>query len=180
MRLFIAINLPEELKAKIAKAVKNIDSPGLKKVGPENLHLTMKFLGEVDDKQLEAVKRKLGGIKGECFKISLEGFGFFPNENYIKVVWVGVEEGHQEIINLQKEIDTLLSEVGFAKEKNFEPHLTIARVKFLKDLKGLAEFAAKTKINATFEANSFELMESILRPGGPEYIIKSRFNLITD
>jgi len=169
MRLFAAINLPEELKSRLAGAVGGINAAGLKKVGPENLHLTMKFLGEVDEKKVEFIKQKLGEIKAEPFKVSLGGIGFFPNEDYIKVVWVGVSEGGQEIINLQKEMDSKLSEIGFAKEKNFEPHLTIARVNFLKDKVGLKKMLQMLDFSGGFEARSFDLMQSTLTPKGPVY-----------
>jgi len=180
MRLFIAINIPSEIKAELANLLKGISDHGLKKVSSENLHLTMKFLGEVDEKKAEAIKQRLAEIKAVQFKISLKGIGFFPNGNYIKVVWVGIEEGREEIIALQKEIDSRLSELGFPKERDYQPHLTIARAKYIKDHKKFMEFAESAKISASLEVTSFDLMESSLLPGGPEYRIISGFKLSGD
>ncbi|MGC9310514.1 MAG: RNA 2',3'-cyclic phosphodiesterase [Candidatus Aenigmatarchaeota archaeon] len=179
MRLFIAISPPDEIKSKIAGLADSVSSneSGLKKVSKENCHLTLKFLGEVDEKKLEEIKATLSNIKSEGFKISLNGIGFFPGAEYIKVVWAGVEGGKTEAINLQKEIDERLSKLGFKKEKNFEPHLTIARVKFLKDKSGFLEKLKKADFKGEFTVESIELVESTLTPKGPVYRVISRFNL---
>jgi RNA 2',3'-cyclic 3'-phosphodiesterase len=175
MRLFLAINLPQELKSEVGQLIKELNDPGLKKVSPENLHITMKFLGEVDEKQADKIKQNLGEIKTQPFKISLAGIGFFPGENYPKVVWIGLDEGRQELISLQREIDSRMSDLGFKKEKIYEPHLTIARVKFLKDKKKLIEETGRIEIKQTFEARSLDLMESFLSQKGPEYKIVQEF-----
>jgi 2'-5' RNA ligase len=179
MRLFIAISPPDKIKEELALLAGSLSSgePGLKKVQKENCHITLKFLGEVDEKKLEEIKAELSKIEAEKFKISLKGTGAFPNESYVRVVWVGVEEGKQESLRLQEEIDQELSKIGFPKEKNFEPHLTIARVKFLKDKPGFLEKLRKAKFSSSFSAGSIELIESSLTPNGPIYKVISRFNL---
>lgn len=176
MRSFLAINLPRDLKEEIGKLVSGLNYPGIKKVSPENFHITMRFLGEIDDRQAEAIKKKLGEIEAEKFKVSLDKICFFPNENRMRVIWIGVKEGQDKIINLQKEIDLRLEELGFPKEQNeFKPHLTIARIKFIKDKKRILEDAGCIKIEKSFTAESFDLMQSILDRSGPEYSIVSRF-----
>lgn len=171
MRLFIAISPPDEIKDKIANLTDSLSSgePGLKRVSKENCHLTLKFLGEVGEKKAERVEATISKIKAEKFKITLEGTGAFPSETYVKVVWVGVKEGREALIDLQKEIDEELSKIGFRKEKYFKPHLTLARVKFLKDKLGSLERLKKADFVGEFTAESIELVESTLTPKGPIY-----------
>lgn len=170
MRCFVAVNLPREVKEKIWRVIKNLQGKGLKKVAPENLHLTLKFLGEVDQEIVKKVKEKLKQVEFNKFSISLKGISYFPNRNFIKVVWLGIEKGRKNLIGLQKEIDKKLEELSFKKEKNkFEPHLTIARVKFLENKRKFVEELEKIKFEKEFEIKSFELMESILQREGPIY-----------
>jgi 2'-5' RNA ligase len=180
MRLFLAINLPREIKFELANLLKGLNDPGLKKISPENLHLTIKFLGEVDKTKSGQIKQCLSEVHAMPFKVSLEGIGFFPNGNRIKVIWIGVKEGSQEMVALQKEIDLRLSDIGLPKERDFQPHLTIARVKFIKDPQRLIESVKSAKVSASFQAGSFDLMESVLRPEGPQYMIASKYKLIID
>jgi len=176
MRCFVAINLPEEVKEKIKKITDTLPENGIKKVAKENLHLTLKFLGEVKERAIEKVENKLSEIKFNKFSIGLKDIGFFPSRNFIRVVWIGIGEGKEEIEELQKKIDEKLSEL-FKKEENFEPHLTIARVKFLKDKKSVHRLE-KIKFKDCFEVESFELMESILRREGPIYRVIKSFKCI--
>ncbi|MCK4429006.1 MAG: RNA 2',3'-cyclic phosphodiesterase, partial [Candidatus Aenigmarchaeota archaeon] len=83
MRCFIAINIPEEIKSKIAEATKNLTDSGLKKVEMKNLHLTLKFIGDVEEKKADEIKQILNKINFNKFDISLKNFGFFPNETFI-------------------------------------------------------------------------------------------------
>ncbi|HIE41289.1 MAG TPA: RNA 2',3'-cyclic phosphodiesterase [Candidatus Aenigmarchaeota archaeon] len=177
MRCFIAINLPNEIKKEIWKISKKIPEEGIKKVTEENLHITLKFLGEVDNNQIEKIKYNLKEIKFNKFCVKLTGIGFFPNKNFIRVVWVSVGEGKEEIKKLQKMIDEKLLRLKFNKEKIFEPHLTIARIKFLKNKEFLKELE-KIKFNYTLEVESFELMHSILQKKGPIYKKIESFDLI--
>jgi len=178
MRLFLAINLPDELKIELGKLVSGLDFPGIKKVSPENLHITLKFLGDVDDKQAENIKQKLLEIKAEELKITLGNVSFFPNEKNPRVIWIGINEGQEEIIELERQIDSKLSGLGFKAEKeDFKPHLTIARIKFIKDKCKLLEAANCIKIGKGFDDKSFDLMASALRPEGPEYKILHQFSL---
>lgn len=178
MRCFIAVNLPGEVKEKIGEATKNLEDRGMKKVASENLHLTLKFLGEVNEKRVEEVKKKLREIKFEKFLVSFRGVGCFPNRDFIKVVWLGVEEGRKNLIDLQKVIDEKLSEIGFKKERKFEPHLTVARVKFLRDKGKFVEELNKIRFEEQFEVESFELMESVLQKEGPTYKKVESFRLV--
>lgn len=179
MRYFIAVNLPIDLKEKIRKATKNLQDKGLKKVAPEKLHLTLKFLREVNENKIEEVKEKLREIEFERFSVGLKGTGCFPNMNFIKVFWLGIGEGRENLIGLQGEIDEKLSKINFKKEKKkFEPHLTIARVKFLQDKGKILEELKKIQLEENFEVNNFYLMESMLQKGGPKYKKIDSFKLV--
>jgi 2'-5' RNA ligase len=176
MRCFIAINLPEEVKEEISKIIEKLPKKGIKKVAKENLHLTLKFLGEINENLIKKIEEELEKIKFDRFAVKLKDIGFFPNRNFIRVVWLGIDEGEEEIKELQKEVDKKLAKL-FKKEKNFEPHLTIARVKFLKDKEGFIEELEKIKFEDSFEVRSFELMESILQRKGPVYKLIKSFKL---
>lgn len=169
MRCFIAINLPDEIKNKIVEVAKGLPNKGIKKVERQNLHLTLKFLGEIDEKKVLEIKEVLENINFNRFEVSLKNFGFFPDRNFIKVVWIGIEKGKEKIIELQKQIDSELEKIGFKKEKNFEPHLTIARVKFLENKKEFLDIFNKLKFEDNFSVSNFDLMRSFLRREGPVY-----------
>lgn len=169
MRCFIAINLPKETKKRISKIMKDFQEKGIKKVEEQNLHLTLKFLGEVNEKKIEEIKQILEKINYKKFEVSLKNFGFFPNDNFIKVVWIGIEKGRKEIIELQKKIDFGLKDLSFKPETNFEPHLTIARIKFLKNKKEFLKKVSELKFEDNFSVSNFDLMQSFLKPGGPVY-----------
>lgn len=162
MRVFISIELPEEIKKEIVRIQKELPEFKGKMTEKENLHLTLKFLGEIDDVKLDGVKKKLKEIKIERFKSGLGELGVF-NPEFIKIIWIhllGTEK-------LQKEIDNKLD---FPKEERFMSHLTIARVKNISDKKGFIEKIKSIKVVwKEWQVNSFKLMKSTLTPQGPIY-----------
>jgi len=128
MRVFIAINLPEVIKEECVGIQKELEKKDLfrgKFTEKENLHLTLKFLGEIDKEDLERIKEKLKEIKFKEFELELGEIGVF-SPKFIKIIWLElIGEG---IFSLQKEIDNCLLEL-FERERRFMSHLTIARVK---------------------------------------------------
>ena len=110
MRLFIAVDIPKELKQKIIDL-----QPKLKNyvygnfVKEENTHITMKFLGEVEDSKVDKIKSLCSEASSEfkSFKANLQGLGTFPNENYIRVIWVGISDGKDTLERIYKKIDVL-------------------------------------------------------------------------
>lgn len=174
MRLFIAADLDPEIREKLVPVQQVLDRSGVKTVEKDNVHITMKFLGEIEDRRVEPIKEALRQIKLNSINIHVKGVGFFPSPNHIKVAWVGVEEGNDEMSNLAEEIDRRMKKIGFKKEKkDFVAHATLARIKkinaeererMLKDL--------QPYLNQDFgwmRLNKFTLKKSELTPKGPIY-----------
>ncbi len=174
MRIFIAFDISEEAKEelfRIGELIKQNSSEDVKLrlVSKENMHLTLKFIGDVQPNVAEKVKDKLKEAKFESFEAYLEGISLFPNEDYIRVVFVGLKP-EDKIIELQKKIEDALKEFKFENDYSFKPHLTIARVKFVKDKKKFVEILNKIKVEKVkFKVDSFKLMQSTLAKEGSVY-----------
>ena len=170
MRLFIAIEIPEEVKEYIQRIQGTINdtSNKIKFVKKNQIHLTLKFLGEVQPNISEEIKDTLRNIKFKPFSVHLDKIGVFPNESNIRVVWVGLNP-EEPVLELQKSIDEDLKKL-FKKEKDFKAHITLARVKFINNKE---EFNNKLKNinieNKKIDVNGFGLVKSTLTPEGPVY-----------
>jgi RNA 2',3'-cyclic 3'-phosphodiesterase len=176
MRIFIAIKLPKEIKGhlrEIQKQCKGINASFVK-----DFHLTLKFLGEVDEKTLEKVKEKLREIKFKSFKFKLSSVGCFPSEKYIRVLWVGIEP-EDKVTELQKKIEESLGDFKFKKDFKFKPHLTLARVRFIEDKEAFVEKFKKIDVKSLdFEVDSFSLMKSTLTKQGAVYEELEKFEFV--
>lgn len=172
-RGFIAIDiyaLPRliEFEKEIEKTGANV-----KLVEPENVHITLKFLGDTEEEQIDEIERIIKDAVKEInsFHIQLKGAGVFPNQNYIKVIWIGIEHG-EEIATIAHKIDGQFSRLGFKKEKRgFSPHLTVARVKSAKNKEKLLQIIEKYK-DVEFgdiEVDSIKIKKSDLTQKGPIY-----------
>lgn len=172
MRCFIAIDLPEEVKRELTKIQKQLESVNLKAkfVKPEQIHITLKFLGEISDNQINKIKEILKQIKFEPFKVRLNNLGVFPIQQFIRVIWVDILP-KEKLMELQQKIESVLDGQGIKKdERNFETHLTLARVKFVKDKEALISRLNEIKIKPLeFEIRDFVLKKSTLTKEGPVY-----------
>jgi len=172
MRCFIAIDLPTEIKKELKNIQEQIstNSIKIKFVEPENLHLTFKFLGELTDNKINKIKEVLREIKFENFKVSLGSLGFFPSQNYIRVIWVDLKPKNQ-LEELYKKIESALVREGFrADKRNFETHVTLGRVKFVKDKPGFIKTLNAIDVKPLeFQISSFSLKKSTLMRKGPVY-----------
>lgn len=167
MRLFIAIDF-NGLKEDFTKLQDKIDKPLAKLKETSAFHLTLKFLGEVEDDKIDLVKERLKEVKFNPFSLTLDKIGVFPDENYIKVVWVGVTG--DVVKELQRNVEDSLKEFGFKKDFEFHPHITLARVKFVKDKEGFVKCLKEIKVEEkTIEVKDFRLVKSTLTSEGPVY-----------
>lgn len=167
MRTFIAIDF-HSLEGYFKDLQKQIPANLAKIKFTNTFHLTLRFLGEVSDSDIEKIKELLKEIKVKPFNVELSNIGVFPNENYIKVVWIGFED-NIDIINLQQKIENSLQSI-FKKEKRFHPHITLGRVKFVKDKPKFVEALKEIKVEKKqFEVTQFKLIKSTLTSEGPIY-----------
>ncbi len=158
-----AINYIKEVQ-KILKKQKLFDG---KLVEPENLHLTLKFLREIDDNKIEEVKKRLREIKFNDFEAELSGIGVFSSQykNYIRVVWIKLNN----CFELQKKIDESLEDL-FSVENRFMSHITIVRVKRVYDKKSFLDYIKDMRIKKIkFKVDKFFLKKSELFESGPVY-----------
>jgi len=183
IRTFVAVTLDEELRHRISdvqeRAMKL--ASGVKWVSPANFHVTLKFLGDVRRDKLSFVQAAIDDVAGKltAFDLSVRGMGVFPTPRRPRVIWVGVEEGREQLVALAKAVEDRLVEAGFEKEeKPFRSHITIGRVKESKPVEGLDEIEAGDL--GVQRVASIHVMESVLRPGGPSYTPLSAHSLIAD
>jgi 2'-5' RNA ligase len=169
MRCFLAIEIPEEVKKELVKIQKEFKEDILGKfVEPENMHLTLKFFGEIEDEKVNDIKEQLKTIKFNKFQATLGSCGAFT-PSFVKVLWITIES--QNIITkLHNQIDEMLSSLKIKKDKGFSSHITIARVKTLKDKQEFLNKIQEIRVKPfSFEINSFVLKKSTLTENGPIY-----------
>ena len=125
IRLFVALALPAAIKAQLALLSGGI--PGARWVPPENYHLTLRFIGEVESWRAQEVDDALANIRAPSFELSLRGVGTFEKGGRISALWIGVEKTEQ-LAFLQSKVETALQRIGLEPErKRFAPHVTLAR-----------------------------------------------------
>ena len=174
MRLFIAIDFNE-----FSEYFKRLQEqlPKAKHTLPKKFHLTLKFLGDVDENKVGKIKQLLSEIKFQEFECFLGDIKYFSG-NFIKTIFVKVTDS-DKIFELQKEIDNNLLDF-FEKAKQFEPHLTIARVKHVENKKEYLDGLQKIKTEKHIKTvNSFELLKSELTPEGPVYEVLEQFKVVS-
>jgi 2'-5' RNA ligase len=166
MRLFIAIDF-EEGKELFLDLQRKIDKNSARLSLTKTFHLTLKFLGEVDEKRIDDIKNRLSSISFSPFTVKLDSMGVFPNENYIRVIWVGFENG-EKIRELQKLVENSL--LGMFPREDFKAHITLARVKDVMNKEQLRKNIENIKVEKKeFLVKEFKLMKSTLLPEGPVY-----------
>jgi len=185
LRSFIAVNLNPEIKEYLTSIQinLNITDAKIKWVEKNNLHLTMKFLGYLSLDQTELVKTILKEITSQHnpFIIKLSSnIGTFPTYQMPRIIWVGIKEGLNELKELYNSIENNLSDQGFPREnKDFYGHITIGRVKYIRDKTNFIQILKRIEVNNfTQEVGSIDFMESKLTPQGPIYSLTAKFPLL--
>ena len=184
IRSFIAIELPEEVKRELSQLSRELGKakyPFVKWVDTGNIHLTLKFLGNIPPAQVAKITGAMkGAVRGKSpFQLEISRLGAFPGVNQPRVIWVGVGGETDRLLELQQDIDSRLVPLGFVPEKQpFVPHLTIARVRenaSTDDRKALGRLLASTGFDSQgrIAVDSVKLMRSQLTPEGPIYSLLS-------
>jgi len=185
VRLFIAIEIPEHIRTTFAKLLKDFRplAPQLKWVRSENLHVTLKFLGETDPSKLSPLQNALSGVRSaEPVNLEFRGLRFFPNEKRPRVFWAGMESS-ANVKTLAAHIDQSVHSLGFPlEERPFASHLTLARISLpilpAKLLQAITENTSRTLGSLT--TSQFHLIESNLKPSGAEYTTVQSFHFASE
>jgi 2'-5' RNA ligase len=185
LRLFVALEIPEDVRKNLAELIRELRgvAPQAKWVRAENLHITLKFIGEIAAEKLDPIRGALAKARSDSLvKLDFRGLGFFPNEKNPRVFWAGIEASGN-LKTLASEIEIGLETIGIPREQRpFSPHLTLARFESRKVPEklraairenGAREFGA-------FETKRFHLIESKLRPSGAEYTTVQSFPFVSE
>lgn len=175
-RIFVAVALDPALRAAVLALERRLEDAGarLRWVEVENLHFTLRFLGQLSEPQLDRVRRTVrdASAGSAAFRIRLAGIGAFPNPRRPQVVWAGIREGAEAMEDLARRLDDALARERFPREpRGFTPHLTLARVKDARlwgDLSRVLPVFEAEEVGAQ-DVRSLLVMESLLRPQGPIY-----------
>lgn len=185
IRAFIAIELPPEIQTRLQSAAETMRSGrtlAVRWVSPGNIHLTLKFLGEIDPARLPRLREGLELAASVCrpSELVVGGLGAFPNNRQPRVIWVGVEVPPQ-LQELARAVDTAAEKIGCPREdRPFAPHLTLGRVQkqaAREEIAQISQALASTSVGelGRFTATGFTLFRSDLRPSGPIYTPLARF-----
>lgn len=175
VRCFIAVEIPEPLRVTIGNIIETLKQcdADVKWVSSQNIHITLKFLGDTEESLLPAIQerlsKKLFNYRPFCIRIS--GAGAFPPGRHPRVIWIGTEES-SALKALQGEVESEMGALGYAaEERPFQAHLTIGRVKSGRRLSEMAKKLAESREMAigNFEVRSIKLMKSELGRGAPVY-----------
>ncbi|MEE9322947.1 MAG: RNA 2',3'-cyclic phosphodiesterase [Candidatus Aenigmarchaeota archaeon] len=179
MRCFISIDIEKGLINKVVEMQKGLRNLNVdvKFVEPGNLHFTVKFLGDVNDNEVDGVKKSLGEcLNGEnAFRINVNGIGYFGSPSHIRTLWLGLNRSEDELVMLMKRVNDYVK-LG---KRSFSPHLTIGRVKSGGNMDVLLKFLNESKnVNVgEMVVNNVKLKSSMLTKKGPIYSDLAVFKL---
>jgi 2'-5' RNA ligase len=176
-RLFIALTLPAPVRASLAALSSTL--PGVTWTPEENLHLTLRFVGQVSEETYEKMRKQLAGVRIAAFILPLEGIGSFPPTGPARVIWIGVGRGHPRLFQLRQQLDDALLAAGLNLEvRNFHPHATLARCREDAGPRIASWLRAHRDFEAPpFSVESFTVFTSTAGPDGRVYEVKQNFPL---
>ena len=176
LRTFIAVELPDSLHKELAQLETILRRSGadVKWVNPENIHITLKFLGYVTPENIKKIEKLLDGLARPFapFSITAEGIGAFPKLLYPRVIWVGIKDTSGKIKEIAEKLDDALLKLGFEKEsREFTAHLTLGRVRSLKNKEKLKELIEKNPFSCDIDiqVGKVVLFKSTLTQSGSIY-----------
>lgn len=167
LRIFAAVSPPHEVRAAVLDQLDGVRIPG-RLVPPANWHLTVRFLGEIDEVTYERYLATLDSADlGKRFKVSLTGLGAFPRPEKATVLWAGIGNGELRLHQLAEMADEAAVAVGVAgEERPFAPHLTLSRVRPPEAVRGLIE---RTELDVTWQVEALTIYQTLPARGGVEY-----------
>jgi 2'-5' RNA ligase len=184
IRTFIGVALDKAIRDRTVALQETLGRTGteVKWVEPENLHVTMLFLGEVDEREIPKVCGIVAEISGQhsAFLMSVETAGCFPNPRRPRILWVGVAEGAQPLCAIHDALEIPLQELGYRREeRKYMPHITLGRVKSDRSTEELAAALGKQVAwkGGEIMVRELHIMGSQLTPQGPVYTVLSRAKL---
>lgn len=172
VRLFIGIDLPRLTKDKLFSLGSKIPLPSnskLKWVEAENMHITLKFLGEIEDSKIKSIIDSLSKISFKSFDCRISKFSPFPSLKLIKIISGIITKGDVELKELANLVDESLSKIVPRESRGFTTHLTLARVKTPGNKEEFGEAVKKPSFDIDFKVNEFKLIKSVLTETGPKY-----------
>jgi 2'-5' RNA ligase len=175
-RLFIAVDLPETIKKNLETMFFGI--PGARWVAPDQIHLTVRFIGDVDGALYLDIKNELEEVSISPFDIRLKGVGHFPPRGMPRVLWVGLDK-NESLQLLRKKIDTTLLKIGLEPERRkFSPHITLARLKNT-PIQKIANFLSGNGMfnQKPFQVDDYKLYSSTLTPKGAIHKVERVYSL---
>lgn len=167
-RLFVALALPDDVRSALARLKRGF--PGARWVAEENYHLTLRFIGEVDNRAMDDIVERLDRVREPGFDLEIDGFGCFETKGKVRALWARVPAS-EELLHLQRKIDTAIDAAGVPREtRKFKPHVTLARFKDapLERVNSFICEASPFRVPA-FPVGSFTLYRSFLNRDGPIY-----------
>ncbi|MGC9271563.1 RNA 2',3'-cyclic phosphodiesterase [Acidiphilium sp.] len=176
MRLFVALDLPWEIKSTLAGFAFNL--PGARWVPAQNMHLTLRFIGEAKRLEAEEIDHALAAVRGRAFPLVLTGAGWFEKAGRVSSLWVGVER-NESLLHLQAKVETALRRIGLAAERRrYTPHVTLARMDLPVGPR-FAEFVQSHNLcrSPPFTVEHITLFSSHLSDDHPEYIAEVEYAL---
>ena len=177
-RLFVALDLPDDIKQSLEILTRGLGD--VRWLAPEQQHLTLRFIGELDNGRVNDVAEALSLVPGIPFEVSLKGLGHFPPRGEPRVLWVGVESSG-ELKRLKRRIDRALLQASLPPEaRKFAPHVTIARLRRSPSPHRLGSYLMRHSLYQSdpFPISSFRLYSSWLKPEGAEYHVEASYELV--
>jgi RNA 2',3'-cyclic 3'-phosphodiesterase len=174
VRLFVALDLPDQVRHAITELIAKLQpkSRAARWIKPENLHITLKFIGHVGNEKLSPIQTALLSIRiAQSVELHFRGMGFFPNEHHPRAFWCGIASS-PNLADLATDIDRALVPLGIeAETRPFTPHLTLARFKSDEGIREVVQAATDMKSTdfGTATETNFHLYESLLKSTGAQY-----------
>lgn len=178
-RLFVAVDLPEEVRKQLLTTAQSVDLKGARYSRPEQMHLTIRFLGKVQFEQKECLVQKLDAIRLSSFKLEIDALGVFPQKGVPGILWAGLK-ACEALGKVRESVESVVATCGFDSDnKPWHPHITLARLKERNYLTPeMLDAVGIDRMSLEFPVNEFYLYRSELRKSGAVYTILETFKLV--